>query len=65
VIETDEQGIALKLRAGGSEPVEIAQVQVDGAFWRFAQRPPGPIARGESVRCSSVPVGAASSSPWR
>jgi len=45
----DEQGMALKVRAGGSGSVEIAQVQVDGAFWRFAQRPPGPVARGESV----------------
>ena len=29
----DGDGIALPVRAGGSEPVEIAQVQVDGAYW--------------------------------
>ena len=45
----DGQGIALKVRAGGSDPVEIAQVQVDGAYWSFEQRPPGPIARSEAV----------------
>jgi hypothetical protein len=45
----DGDGISLKVRAGGSEPVKIAQVQVDGAFWRFDQRPKGPIPRGEAV----------------
>jgi hypothetical protein len=43
----DDQGVMLKVRAGGSDPVEIAQVQVDGAYWRFEQRPPGHIGRGE------------------
>ncbi|MBI4183445.1 MAG: metal transporter [Proteobacteria bacterium] len=41
----DEGGISLLVRASGSEPLAIAQVQVDGAFWRFAQEPPGPLAR--------------------
>jgi zinc transporter, ZIP family len=40
----DGDGIALRVRAGGSEPIRIAQVQVDGAYWRFAQDPPGPLA---------------------
>jgi hypothetical protein len=39
----DGNGIALILRAGGSEPVEIAQVQVDGAYWSYTLDPPGPI----------------------
>lgn len=46
----DEDGIALKVRAGGSEPVRLAQVQVDGAYWAFAQDPPGPIAPLRAVR---------------
>ena len=41
----DKNGIALKVRAGGTEPVSIAQVQVDGAFWQFTQDPPGPVPR--------------------
>ena len=39
----DNQGIHLKVRAGGSEPITIAQVQVDEAYWSFTQDPPGPI----------------------
>jgi hypothetical protein len=41
----DGQGIALLVRAGGSEPMTVAQIQVDGAYWDFAQDPPGPIDR--------------------
>jgi zinc transporter ZupT len=41
----DENGIALKVRADGTEPVSIAQVQVDGAYWQFAQDPPGAVPR--------------------
>lgn len=41
----DESGIALEVRAGGSEPVDIVQLQVDGAYWSFAQEPPGPLPR--------------------
>ena len=41
----DKNGIALKVRADGTEPVAIAQVQVDGAFWQFTQDPPGPVPR--------------------
>ena len=43
----DESGIHLQVRADGSEPVRIAQVQVDGAYWQFAQDPPGPLGRLE------------------
>ncbi len=41
----DRDGIALRVRAGGSAPVTIAQVQVDGAYWDFRQHPPGPLER--------------------
>lgn len=41
----DDDGIALRVRAGGSEPMRIVQVQVDGAYWAFAQDPPGTLDR--------------------
>jgi zinc transporter ZupT len=45
----DETGIGLLVRAGRSDPMVIAQVAVDDAFWTFTQDPPGPIARGDAV----------------
>lgn len=45
----DGDGIALRVRAGGSEPMRIAQVQVDGAYWDFVQDPPGRLARLQSA----------------
>jgi ZIP family zinc transporter len=45
----DEAGISLKVRADGTEPVSIAQVQVDGAYWKFVQDPPGAVPRLTSV----------------
>jgi ZIP family zinc transporter len=39
----DDAGLALLVRAGGTKPVGIAQVQVDGAYWIFAQDPPGEL----------------------
>ena len=39
----DGDGIHLLVRAGGSEPMTIAQVQVDDAYWLFTQDPPGAI----------------------
>ena len=42
----DADGLRLLVRAGGSEPMTIAQVQVDDAYWQFTQEPAGPIARG-------------------
>lgn len=53
----DETGIRMMVRAGGSEPMTIAQVQVDDAYWRFTQEPPGEIARGATAWIS-VPY------PW-
>jgi zinc transporter, ZIP family len=43
-------GIRVWVRAGGSAPLSIAQVQVDGAYWQFGQTPPGPLSRLESAR---------------
>ena len=37
--------IRVKVRADGSGPVTIAQLQVDGAYRTFEQTPPGPLAR--------------------
>ena len=45
----DDQGLRLLVRAGGSEPMRIAQVQVDDAYWQFTQEPPGPLARGSTA----------------
>jgi zinc transporter, ZIP family len=39
----DGDGIHLKVRAGGSEAVSIAQVQINEAYWTFTQDPPGPL----------------------
>ncbi|MGO1075098.1 ZIP family metal transporter [Inquilinus sp. CA228] len=41
----DSGGISVLVRAGGTAPIEIAQIQVDGAYWSFTQDPPGPIDR--------------------
>lgn len=42
-------GIATRVRASGSEPMMIAQVLVDDAYWQFEQNPPGPLSRGQSA----------------
>lgn len=42
-------GIRVLVRAGGSEPMKIAQVQVDDAYWHFTQDPPGLLARGSAA----------------
>jgi ZIP family zinc transporter len=44
-ITIDDDGLSFLVRSEGAEAVSIAQVQVDGAYWRFQQTPPGPIAR--------------------
>lgn len=41
----DGAGIHVRVRADGTGPVTVAQIQVDGAYWRFTQDPPGPIPR--------------------
>jgi ZIP family zinc transporter len=45
----DGDGVHVLVRAGGSEPMTIAQVQVDDAYWQFTQDPPGEIARGSTA----------------
>lgn len=45
----DNGGLRLLVRAGGSEPLKVAQVQVDAAYWQFTLDPPGPLARGNSA----------------
>jgi ZIP family zinc transporter len=45
----DGDGIHLKVRAGGSESITIAQVQVNEAYWAFTQVPPGPLDRLSSA----------------
>lgn len=45
----DHNGVRLLVRAGGSEPMTIAQVQVDAAYWEFVQSPAGPIDRGKTA----------------
>lgn len=45
----DDDGVRLLVRAGGSEPMTIAQVQIDSAYWEFTQDPPGKIPRGTAV----------------
>jgi zinc transporter, ZIP family len=45
----DLDGIRLLVRAGGSEPMSIAQVQVDSAYWQFTQSPPGALERGRTA----------------
>jgi zinc transporter ZupT len=42
--------ISLAVRADGSGPIRIAQVQVDGAYRQFSQDPEGPIKRLGRVR---------------
>lgn len=41
----DDDGISMLIRADGSEAVQLAQVQVDGAYWEYSQSPPGPLSR--------------------
>ncbi|WEX76621.1 metal transporter [Sinorhizobium numidicum] len=45
----DQDGLRLQVRAGGSEPMTIAQVQVDAAYWQFTQEPAGTISRGDTA----------------
>ncbi len=45
----DGGGLRVLVRAGGAEPMTIAQVQVDDAYWQFTQDPPGPLPRGASA----------------
>ncbi|MGE3305215.1 MAG: ZIP family metal transporter [Rhizobiaceae bacterium] len=45
----DADGLRVLVRAGGSEPMRIAQVMVDDAYWEFTQTPAGQLARGDTA----------------
>lgn len=44
-VQLDPGVIRMAIRTDGSQPVTIAQVQVDGAYRLFTQDPPGPLGR--------------------
>jgi zinc transporter, ZIP family len=44
-IVINDDGLQFLVRTEGVDPISIAQVQVDGAYWRFEQSPPGPLTR--------------------
>jgi hypothetical protein len=56
-VTADADGIVAHLRGDGRDAVQIAQVQVDGAYWTFSQAPAGPLARLAAARIT-VPY------PW-
>jgi zinc transporter ZupT len=49
-VRLDAAGIHATVRAAGSEPMVIAQVQVDGAYRTFSQDPAGPIGYLQTAR---------------
>lgn len=49
-VTLDGEGLHLMLRSGAWEPLSIAQVQVDGAYWEFTLTPDTPLGRLASAR---------------
>jgi zinc transporter ZupT len=45
-----EDGITATVLNDGPDPVTIAQVQIDEAYWTFTQDPPGPLGHLDRVR---------------
>lgn len=45
----NDGGIRVQIRAGGSEDMTVAQVQVDDAYWNFSIAPAGSLARGSTA----------------
>lgn len=45
----DSSGLRVLVRAGGSDPMVVAQVQVDAGYWEFQQEPQGPVERGNTA----------------
>ncbi len=45
----DSNGLRVLVRAGGSDPMVVAQVQVDAGYWEFQQEPAGAIERGDTA----------------
>lgn len=56
-VNAGDDGIVAWVRGDGRDAVQIAQVQVDGAYWTFSQAPAGPLARLAAARVT-VPY------PW-
>jgi zinc transporter ZupT len=44
-VELTSEGIGVEVLNDGPDPVRIAQVQVDDAYWAFTQDPPGELGR--------------------
>jgi zinc transporter ZupT len=49
-VTLDEGGITAAVLNDGPDPVTIAQVQVDEAYWTFAQEPPGVLEHLDQAR---------------
>jgi len=49
-VRLDTGGMQVRVRAAGTKPVRVAQVQVDDAYWTFTQTPKGPIGRFDTAR---------------
>ena len=49
-VNAGDDGIVVWVRGDGLDPVHIAQVQVDGAYWTFRQTPAGPLRRLAAAR---------------
>lgn len=47
---TVSNGIEVQVRGEGRDPLRIAQVQVDGAYWMFKQTPDKPLNQFESAQ---------------
>jgi zinc transporter ZupT len=51
-VELDADGIVATVINDGPDPVTIAQVMIDDAYWTFSQEPAGPLAHLDRVRLS-------------
>jgi zinc transporter ZupT len=51
-VELDRGGIVATVINDGPDPVTIAQVMVDDAYWTFTQEPTGPLGHLDHVRLS-------------
>jgi len=51
-VELTPDGLAVEVLNDGPDPVQIAQVQVDEAYWAFTMDPPGPLGRLGRARLS-------------
>lgn len=49
-VEVIPSGFVVKIRAESTQPLSIAQLQVDGAYWKFTQKPVGPLHRLQSAK---------------